>query len=52
MLLCFFFIPSMLIGTFGLFHFMPLLVALRMAEGHKVNMKQNILRSFSCTLLN
>ena len=43
--------PATLIVTIESFHFIPLLVTLTLAGGHKVSNKQNI-SSSSCTLSN
>ena len=48
----FLFIPTMLIGTIDLYHFIPLLVTFTLTGGHKVSTKQNLLASFCCTLSN
>ena len=42
----------MLIGTIDFYHFVPLLVALNLAWGHKVSRKQNLLVTFSDTPFN
>ena len=42
---------DMLIGTVDFYHFIPLSVNLTVAGSHKVSAKQNLLASFSCTLL-
>ena len=43
-------IPFMLIGTIDFYHFMILTVTLTLAGDHKVNAKQNLLASCSCSL--
>ena len=48
----FFPIPAMYIGTIDFWHFIPLSVALILAWGHKVSIKQNLLTSFSPKLFN
>ena len=47
----FFFLAAMLIGTIDFCHFIPLSMALTLAGSHKVSTKQNLLASFSPTLL-
>ena len=44
--------PAMFIGTIDLYHFVPLLVTLIVNGSHKVNIKQDLLATFSCTLFN
>ena len=44
-----FFIPALLIGTIGFYHFIPLSLTLTLPGGHKVSTKQNLLASFSHT---
>ena len=45
-----FFIPAMMIGTLGFYHFVPFSLTLTLAGDHKVCAKQNLLASFSGTL--
>ena len=40
-----------LMGTIDFYHFIPLSLTLSVPGGHKVNAKQNLLVSFSTTLL-
>ena len=40
------FIPAMLVGTIYFYHFLPLLLTLILAGGHKVSAEQNLFKSW------
>ena len=48
----FFFILAIIMGTIDIYHLVPLFTDLDHAWGHKVSTEQNLLASFSHTLLN